>query len=68
MAVDNLYLYESTRASVVPVQSPIMTKRPKMTKNQYPSLDQYIYHRYIYISRPPREEQTDRCTDCRLKE
>ena len=30
-----------------------------MTKNQYPSLDQYIYHRYIYISRPPPRE-TDR--------
>ena len=30
-----------------------MTKRPKMTKNQYPSLNQYRYHRYIFISRPP---------------
>ena len=43
----------STRASVVPVPSPIMIKSHIMTKNQYPSLDQYIYHRYIYISRPP---------------
>ena len=29
----------------------------------------YIYHRYIYISRPPpRGADRHRCTDCRLKE
>ena len=51
-----------TRASVVPVQSPIMTK------NQYISLGSiYIIDISIYLDLP-REEQTDRCTDCQLKD
>ena len=44
-----IFLY-ITRTSVVPLQSPILTKRPKMTKNQYPSWIS-IYIIDIYISR-----------------
>ena len=61
------YNIDYTRASVVPVQSPIMTKNLVMTKNQCLSFESiYIIDKSIYLDLP-REEQTDRCTDCRLK-
>ena len=39
-----------------------MTKRPKMTK-----ISIFIIDISIYLDLP-KEEQTDRCTDCQLKE
>ena len=44
-----------------------MTKRPKMTKNQYQVwISIYIIDISIYLDLP-REEQTDRCSDCQIK-
>ena len=45
-----------------------MTTNLVMTQNQYPSLDSiYIIDISIYLDLP-REGQTDRCTNCQLKE
>ena len=46
-------------------QTPIMTKILVMTKLVFKFGRKYIYHRYIYISRPPRRG-TGRQTDVQI--
>ena len=52
---DITVFYNNTRASVARVANSYHDIKSRHDKKSISKFGKYIYHRYIYISRPPRE-------------
>ena len=59
--IESASLYNYTRGSVARVANSYHDKNSRHDKKLVFKFGKYIYHRYIYISRPPceRNRQTD---------